>query len=431
MALCELLAVWLAFLLGHLGLRSAPDGNGWTQHLGVNCYSGNGATDLEQFPGQPYGTMSLQDCEAACAAQPGCEGVVVSKPVWCTGGKVRCYRRGNIQLDQCLTDTWAFDLWTRAPSPPPGVPGTYGCGVAIAGDWPNCGAQFSEAYNFDLGALMRSAQHAAGEGRPLWRYDWRTSEHPYGGDWSYVGMDWCPHGGKGEHPDPNGPSPGLMGWNEPNVPGQCNQDAGNWNAVGEFVDLARRFKQAGKFVVSPAPSVDPGWLDTFLGTCRAQGFFDVDYLAYHHYVTCNDDTTGNSLYGEMSSVIESFIGLMAKYNGLGFSIKGLWITEIACAPTGGWSNLPYHWAADKPALLMEKFVDIQRNYPELKTWSWFGYGGFGNLWDPNTGSLTDLGNTYFTNCHPQRSGGNKTSLARAAAKSGSDEAFPGEELVVV
>uniref|UniRef100_A0A7S4UGI8 Asl1-like glycosyl hydrolase catalytic domain-containing protein n=1 Tax=Alexandrium monilatum TaxID=311494 RepID=A0A7S4UGI8_9DINO len=432
MGLCNLMAAWLALLLGRLGLRSPSALDGWTRHSGVNCYSGKGATDLEAHSGHPYGTVSLEECKAACESLDGCQGVVVSwSIVSVLRGKVVCYRRGSIQLDQCLDHTLVFDLWTRAPSPPPGVPGTYGCGVAIAGDWPNCGAQFSEQYAFDLGALMRKAQNVVGAGQPLWRYDWRSTQHPTGGPWTYVAMDWCPSGGKNEHPDPNGPSPGLMGWNEPNVPGQCNQDAGDSKAVGEFVALARRFKQVGKFVVSPAPSLDPQWLDTFLGVCSAQGFFGVDYLAYHHYVTCNDDTSGNSLYGEMSSVIESFIALMNKWNGRGFGIKGLWITEIACAPVGGWGNLPYRWALGKPALLMEKFIDIQRNYPELKTWSWFGYGGFGNLWDQSTSALTSLGNMYFSHCHPTRAGGNRTAATSLGLPGGLVGEALREALVVV
>jgi len=423
MAWCELLAAYLAMLGGLLGVKRPAEQ--WEPHTGVNCFSGYGATDLEARTGYPCGSMTLEQCQAKCDELPACQGITVNQS---SPGLILCFRRGDIDLGKCVHNTGAYDTYIKtagpapSPTPPPQPPapsptpppqpspvsaGTLGCGVAIAGDWPNCGRQFDEDYHFDLQVLMRNANDVAPQGR-VWRYDWRSTQHPLGGDWTYTAMDWCSHGGKWEHPDPNGPWPGLMGWNEPNVPSQCNQPPGDGNAVGEFVALARRFKELGKYVVSPAPSQDAPWLDTFLGVCEAQGFKGVDYLAYHHYVTCDQSTSGDAMYGEVSRVMETFIGLMRKYNARGFDIKGLWITEIACAPSGGWGHQPYHWVPGKPELLMSKFVEIQGNYRELATWSWFGYNGFGQLWDPTTLALTPLGRMYFQNCLPGAARGNET-----------------------
>jgi len=284
------------------------------------------------------------------------------------------------------------------------VPGEYGCGVAIAGDWPNCGAQFSETYAFDFKALMASAAHKAG--RPVWRYDWRSSQLPASApydDWHYVAMDWCPQGGKDEHPDPYGPWPGLLGWNEPNSDQQCNQPA--WD-VKEFVALANQYKALGKFVVSPAPTHDAhDWMDMLLGVMHDrtgdEHFMGMDYLAYHHYVTCDSSTSGDDIFAQLEGVLLNFKGLMDKYNGEGMQIKGLWLTEVAC----GWSDGRWtgHCSPTCTKNTMSKLLDLTRKYPVLKTWSWFGYNNFGNLWenDPSRGyPLTELGEMYFGNCNP-------------------------------
>lgn len=294
-----------------------------------------------------------------------------------------------------------------APAPTPETPAPTptqvprGCGVALSGDWPNCGAQFSSEYNYDLNVMMKNAQEVAFW--PLWRYDWRATEHPQSGPWTYISMDWCWQDGVDGQPDPTDGSPGLLGWNEPDVPGQCPaNDAADQRGIQEFVTLAAKYKKQDKFVVSPAPGGWSDWLDTFLSQVKGHGFVDVDYLAYHHYVTCNADTTGDGMYGEMEEMLLHHIKLMYKWNAQGFNIKGIWITEIACAPSGGWGNAPFHWEADKPRVLMNKFIDIINNHKELQAWAWFGYGGFGQLWEHGSGALTDLGRTYFRNCHGDR-----------------------------
>merc|ERR1712203_1109570 len=99
-------------------------------------------------------------------------------------------------------------------------------------------------------------------------------------------------------------------------------------------------------------------------------------------------TTGDGMYGEMEAELGRQIAVMNKWNGQGFAIKGIWLTEIACAPEGGWGARPYHWDATKPPMLMGKFIDIINNHPQLQAWSWFGYGGFGQLWNEGSWTLT-------------------------------------------
>lgn len=289
--------------------------------------------------------------------------------------------------------------------------GDYGCGVAMAGDWPTCSIPFDEQYAFDFPAVMRSAEARAG--RNVWRYDWRSTQHPSWGNWTYMAMDWCQKGGKDEHPDPWGPWPGLMGWNEPNAQAQCNSP---FYDVTEFVKLAKQYKALGKFVVSPAPTHDAHWwLDGFLGTMHDrtdpdEHFLGIDYLAYHHYVECHKQSSSDDIMSQMESVFMNFKSVMDKWNGLGFSIKGLWLTEVSC----GWVNGSWTGSCGESCvrMTMEQLIRLVQTHSELKTWSWFGYDNFGNLWvnDASQGyPLTELGQQYFGNCDP-RSAANATTV---------------------
>lgn len=303
--------------------------------------------------------------------------------------------------------------WVCPASTPRAFP--FGCGVGIAGDWPNVGQLFDTTYEFNLTAQLAAGQaivdqQAGAHAKPIWRYDWRATEHPYSPNkWTYMGMDWCNHDGMGTHPDPKDPnSVGLMGWNEPNSAAQCNQNPANdTKAVAEFVKLAASFKAVGKLVVSPAPTKQAStWMDDFLAEVARQGSRDMDYLAYHHYLTCdsNPRTTPEEMYAEMEDELQQYIGLMQKYNGKGFTIKGIWITEIACQPDGGWMQQPWKWTPGASEDLMEKFMELVDKHVELKAWAWFPYAGFGPLWDiqPPYTALTALGRRYFGNCHQDR-----------------------------
>lgn len=293
-----------------------------------------------------------------------------------------------------------------------------GCGLALTGDWPNPGAQFSVDYKYNLKAMMSNAQKVLGpKARPIWRYDWRSTEHPYSGPWTYVASDWCSgtkgdRVGLGEHPAANGSSPGFIGWNEPNVPGQCevSLDATNLDAIREYVALARDFKKHGKFVVTPAPGGGSQWLDTFLGNCEKLNFTEIDYMAYHNYVACDSGkighvpfTTPEMMYAELRRELTDHIDVMQKYNARNFSIKGIWLAETACAPDGGWGRSGT-WRMDAPDILMTQLFKLIDAFPELTAWAWFPYRQFGMFWNDTTYEINDLGKRYFSHCPQERFG---------------------------
>lgn len=292
-----------------------------------------------------------------------------------------------------------------------------GCGMAITGDWPNPGAQFAVDYKYNLKTMMENAQKVLGpQALPLWRYDWRATEHPYSGPWSYIATDWCSgtkgdRVGLGEHPAANGSSPGVIGWNEPNVPGQCevSPDATNVDAIREYVALAEEFKKHGKFVVTPAPGGGAAWLDTFLDNCDKLNFRDFDFMAYHNYVACDSGkvgtvpfTTPEMMFQELEEQLKEHIAVMEKYNNQrNFSIRGIWLSETACAPDGGWGTSG-NWRMDAPDILMSQLFKLIDQYPQLTAWNWFPYRQFGLLSNDTTYEVTDLGKRYFSNCHQER-----------------------------
>lgn len=82
---------------------------GWTLFKGLNCYNTAGARDLEPVTGQPCGTMSLQACEAKCDEMAECQGVTVLAD----GPNVVCYRRADIQTENCARDA-PYDTWMKS-----------------------------------------------------------------------------------------------------------------------------------------------------------------------------------------------------------------------------------------------------------------------------------------------------------------------------
>ena len=109
------------FRKGDVSLQHCDQGSGYTTYVRgsaalvaqTNCYGargGNpahGAKDMESPADASCGTMSVGDCLAKCAAQPGCTAVNWER----TGGDAgNCYRKADIALEHC--DSHApFDLW--------------------------------------------------------------------------------------------------------------------------------------------------------------------------------------------------------------------------------------------------------------------------------------------------------------------------------
>jgi len=81
----------------------------WEQHQGTDCYEGKGGQPL--LPDPYHNSLSLAQCQAACAQDSACKGVI-RKAGEQTG---ICYRRRGIQLANCVKDsTW--DLFIKKES---------------------------------------------------------------------------------------------------------------------------------------------------------------------------------------------------------------------------------------------------------------------------------------------------------------------------
>jgi len=81
----------------------------WEQHRGTDCYEGKGGQPLSPDP--YHNSLSLAQCQAACAQDSACKGVI-RKAGEQTG---ICYRRRGIQLANCVKDsTW--DLFVKKES---------------------------------------------------------------------------------------------------------------------------------------------------------------------------------------------------------------------------------------------------------------------------------------------------------------------------
>jgi len=96
------------------------------------------------------------------------------------------------------------------------------------------------------------------------------------------------------------------------------------------------------------------------------------------------------------------IAVMNKYNARNFTFKGIWLSETACAPDGGW-GVSGTWRMDAPPILMTELFKLIDAYPQLTAWNWFPYRQFGMFWNDTSYELTDLGKRYFSNCQQNRS----------------------------
>jgi len=128
-------------------------------------------------------------------------------------------------------------------------------------------------------------------------------------------------------------------------------------------------------------------------------------MAFHHYVACNSGTIGDvnfttpeMMYASLKKEVTEHLEVLVKYNMRGWNIKGIWLSEVACAPDGGW-GVSGNWRMDAPDILMTQVFKIIQDYQEITAWNWFPYRQFGMIWNDTTYELTDLGKRYFQNCH--------------------------------
>ena len=68
----------------------------WQKIEGKNCYDGKGA--IAMLPNPYSNSLSLSDCQYACAIDDNCEGVIV------TLYDERCHKRTNIHIAECDND---------------------------------------------------------------------------------------------------------------------------------------------------------------------------------------------------------------------------------------------------------------------------------------------------------------------------------------
>lgn len=132
-------------------------------------------------------------------------------------------------------------------------------------------------------------------------------------DPSFVPMHWCQKGQDAPLP-PGTNATFLLGYNEPNLAGQCGLSPAD--AAKAWAVYLARWGGGGTQLVSPATAGNGlPWLDAFMGNCSllygAKGC-QLSYVAVHDY-SCN----ASSLLGYLKSVHDRY--------GM-----GVWLTEFSC-----------------------------------------------------------------------------------------------------
>jgi len=218
----------------------------------------------------------------------------------------------------------------------------------VEGFMPFCGiATNNEAGNgFDRNHLKVAAD--AVDARNLWHYNWQLNSNVH-----VPGVEFLPTIREPGHTKglptagENGVSRIVLGWNEPDDGGQAGRDQSLRNhpenyAVAWKADMLYAQKKGYTDFVSPAMAHDTCWLDYFLMACETtSGCKDlVTYLAFHRYrpdCAKYKAQTSNMGWREDLGYILTAHNLMEKYNGRGFRIKGIILSEFGCL-TNNWRS---------------------------------------------------------------------------------------------
>jgi hypothetical protein len=236
----------------------------------------------------------------------------------------------------------------------------------------------------DLAAISNSVS---------WWYNWSVQpESTVANVYQNYGMDFVPMTWNGSfnetalrayyYSHPNARY--LLGFNEPNFTTQSNMKPSQAAAV--WPRLEKIAKDYNLKIASPAvnysgnPVIENGvsftdpvtWLDAFFAACPN---CQVDYIAVHNYMC-------------YSGALADYIKRFKKYN------RPIWLTEFAC------------WDQPTITLDMQKgYMMGAIDYLESDTcvfrYSWFNGNRSGaypylDLFKPQAGQLTDLGNLYVT-----------------------------------
>lgn len=86
----------------------------WEKVQNTNCYHGHGAEPVDSTD---LGALTLADCQALCQVSATCEGIAMEASCN-SAAKVRCWRYKDITLSKCELGG-SYNLWLKAPSPPP------------------------------------------------------------------------------------------------------------------------------------------------------------------------------------------------------------------------------------------------------------------------------------------------------------------------
>ena len=98
----------------------------WEEHPGINCYLYHGMDEVINPNDVPVYTATLEDCKAACVAEPKCAAITVNQGGFDKKNKLgRCFLRGVFELKKCnrlKVSGLAFDTHVMKQLFPPPLP---------------------------------------------------------------------------------------------------------------------------------------------------------------------------------------------------------------------------------------------------------------------------------------------------------------------
>jgi hypothetical protein len=180
----------------------------------------------------------------------------------------------------------------------------------------------------------------------------------------------------------------LLGFNEPNHPGQANM------SVEQALALWPQLQASGMRLGSPAATQDQtlgpaSWLGRFMAGAQQQGL-RVDFVAVHYYSETGD-------VAEFKAFLEA---VHAQYR------KPVWVTEWALAD---WSN-PSRFSAAQQAAFARAGTEMMDDLPFVERQAWFAAYEGGDGWNLNSGiidaagQLTLVGQTLAELANPAQTG---------------------------
>ena len=86
----------------------------WTMVQRTNCYDGRGAVNAAPYGSGRMSMPSVEACQAACARfGEQCTAVVVGWGPWASEGRLDCWIRLRVVLQECRTNDGGFTVYLR------------------------------------------------------------------------------------------------------------------------------------------------------------------------------------------------------------------------------------------------------------------------------------------------------------------------------